>query len=58
MLEFLLAMEEITGELTEPKLFDYALKKAVERIKRDTTALLDKTPIKFAKGSKWRRWNA
>lgn len=55
MLEFLLTIEKITGEPTDPKLMDYALRKAAERIKRSVGALLDKTPINVGK-VRWRRW--
>ena len=55
LLEFLLVMERMTDESTDPKLMDYALKKASGRIKRAATALLDNTPRNIGV-CKWRRW--
>ncbi|KKN51783.1 hypothetical protein LCGC14_0619600 [marine sediment metagenome] len=57
MLEYLLALERITGEPTAPKVFDDAVKKEGDRINRAAKALLSKTPHKSnGKVSKWRRW--
>ena len=52
---FLISMERITGEPCNPKLKEYAKKRAIKEIHRSVGYLLNKTPIPVTE-IKFRRW--